>query len=617
MGLDLNRLLDIRLYQAFDADENGRVLAGGDDSGSTQPIEISPDGIVTALTALPGPCSGRYVPGQRVVIVSHDEGGNERHQISLLRLSDNHTPAGLTELEPLVRDPRYMHTLADVTPDRICYLTNRRNGVAFDPVIRELTDGHRAERTLLVGDHRYEEAKLSPDGNWLAVTVSSPVTANAEHVALIDLTVPPGQESLTALTAPDTPAMNHGLSWTPGSDALIFASNNDREFTAIAHYELATKNRTWLVADDDADLTGWLSPDGMKLLVETNDDGASRLALHDAVTGRKISDLTLPAIGNVGSRVPPPRWAPDSRSIVLSISSPDLPGDALLIQADTKARPLTSSRRALDGNEPARPESHRIPTPDGEQIPCLVYRAPAAPKAAPGATETGSAVLVVHGGPEAQARQNFDTVVQALAAAGHAVLVPNVRGSTGYGKRWYQADDGRRRLDSVADLAAIHAYLPKLGVDRAALWGGSYGGYMVLAGLAFQPGLWAAGVGIVGIASLVTFLENTSAYRRAYREREYGRLDQDRDFLREASPLSRIDDIIAPLFLIHGANDPRVPLSEAEQIHAAMTSRGRECELLVYRDEGHGLAKRANRIDAIPKAFTFLNRHLGISADNR
>lgn len=219
----------------------------------------------------------------------------------------------------------------------------------------------------------------------------------------------------------------------------------------------------------------------------------------------------------------------------------------------------------------------------------------------------------MHGGPELQARQNFDMVVQAFAAAGHTVLVPNVRGSTGYGKRWYTADDKHRRLDSVADLAALHAYLPKLGVDqsRAALWGGSYGGYMVLAGLAFQPALWAAGVDIVGIASLVTFLENTSAYRRAYREREYGTLKDDREFLREVSPLTHIDDITAPLFIIHGANDPRVPLSEAEQIHAAMTGRGRECELLVYGDEGHGLSKRANRADALSRAFAFLARHLG------
>jgi dipeptidyl aminopeptidase/acylaminoacyl peptidase len=205
--------------------------------------------------------------------------------------------------------------------------------------------------------------------------------------------------------------------------------------------------------------------------------------------------------------------------------------------------------------------------------------------------------------------------VQELAAAGHTVLVPNVRGSTGYGKRWYSADDGRRRLDSVADLAALHAYLPELGLDqaRAALMGGSYGGYMVLAGLAFQPRLWAAGVDIVGIASLVTFLENTSAYRRAYREREYGTLAGDREFLHAASPLTRIDDITAPLFIIHGANDARVPLSEAEQIHAGLLSRGLECELVVYDDEGHGLAKRANRADALQKALGFLARHLTAS----
>ena len=241
-------------------------------------------------------------------------------------------------------------------------------------------------------------------------------------------------------------------------------------------------------------------------------------------------------------------------------------------------------------------------------MPCLVYRG--APPADPALA--GSAVLVVHGGPEAQARPNFNPYVQLLAAAGHTVLVPNVRGSVGYGKRWYSLDDVEGRLASVADLAALHAYLPQLGLDpgRAALWGGSYGGYMVLAGLAFQPELWAAGVDIVGISSLVTFLENTSAYRRAYREREYGTLARDREFLLAASPLTRIDQVRAPLFIIHGANDPRVPLSEAQQIHAALTGRGQECELLVYPDEGHGLAKRGNRADAMPKALAFLARHL-------
>jgi dipeptidyl aminopeptidase/acylaminoacyl peptidase len=615
MGLDLKRLLEIRLFQAFDVDDSGRVLAGSDETGSTQLIEIADDGTTTRLTALPGACTGRYVPGQRAVIVSHDVGGNERYQLSLLRLPRKNA-ATEADLEPMVRDPRYIHTLADVAPGRICYLTNRRNGVAFDPVIRDLTDG--TERAINLGNHRFEEAVISPDGRWLALTVASPVTSAAAHVGLVDLTTAPDGEQLMLVGPPDAPAMNRVLAWTPGSDALIFSSNNDREFLAVARHDLATKELTWLITDDTADLTGWLSPDGAALLVERNDDGASELALYEAAaTARKLRDLPLPAVGTVSSpRLAAPTWAPGSRSIALSISSPELPGDALLLDVGLDAstgghrvRRLTNSACAFGTDAPFLPEQHRVPTADGQMVPCRVYRRPGQGKP----DLAGSAVLVVHGGPEAQARQNFDVVVQALAAAGHTVLVPNVRGSTGYGKRWYTADDKHRRLDSVADLAALHAYLPELGVDqsRAALWGGSYGGYMVLAGLAFQPELWAAGVDIVGIASLVTFLENTSAYRRAYREREYGTLKDDREFLREASPLTHIDDITAPLFIIHGANDPRVPLSEAEQIHAAMTGRGRECELLVYDDEGHGLTKRPNRADAMPRAFAFLARHLG------
>jgi dipeptidyl aminopeptidase/acylaminoacyl peptidase len=272
---------------------------------------------------------------------------------------------------------------------------------------------------------------------------------------------------------------------------------------------------------------------------------------------------------------------------------------------------VASSTGPLEGETLVRPVSHLVPTPDGERIPCYVYQGsqPQDPAL------VGSAVLDIHGGPEGQARRAFNPIVQAFVAAGHTVLVPNVRGSEGYGKRWVSLDDVRLRLDSVADLAALHAYLPKLGLDqnRAALYGGSYGGYMVLAGVAFQPGLWAAGVDIVGISSLLTFLENTSPYRRAVREREYGSLETDRDFLEQASPLSRIDDIRAPLFVIHGANDPRVPLSEAEQLTAAVTANGVECELLVYGDEGHGLARRVNRLDAYPKAAAFLARHLRLS----
>jgi dipeptidyl aminopeptidase/acylaminoacyl peptidase len=206
----------------------------------------------------------------------------------------------------------------------------------------------------------------------------------------------------------------------------------------------------------------------------------------------------------------------------------------------------------------------------------------------------------------------WSPIISALAGEGHTVVVPNVRGSDGYGKRWISLDDVELRLDSVADLAAIHAWLPDAGLDpaRSALWGGSYGGYMVLSGVSMQPDLWAAGVDIVGMSSLVTFLENTSEYRRAIREREYGSLEHDREILVRASPITYLDDIVAPRFVIHGANDPRVPLSEAEQIKAALDGKGVPCELRVYHDEGHGLAKRGNRLDAYPAALAFLEEHL-------
>ncbi len=270
------------------------------------------------------------------------------------------------------------------------------------------------------------------------------------------------------------------------------------------------------------------------------------------------------------------------------------------------SRRLTVSPAPLAPEDLASAEVSEVHSFDGERIPMFMFRPAADSEASP-------VVVVVHGGPEAQALLTFNPVLQGLVAGGYAVAVPNVRGSTGYGKRYASLDDTTKRLDSVRDLESVHRSLPELGCDpeRAVLWGGSYGGYMVLAGLAFQPGLWAAGVDIVGISDLVTFLENTSEYRRAHREREYGSLDHDREFLAAASPLRRADEIRAPLFVIHGRNDPRVPVSEAEQLVANLEGRGIRCELAIYEDEGHGLARLANRLDAYPRAVAFLDEVLG------
>jgi acetyl esterase/lipase len=609
----LHRLLDASTWRAFDVDADGRILAGHDASGSVQLVELRPDGARVPLTALPGAVHGRYVPGRRLVVVSHDAGGNERAQLSLLAPDAVDEPVGEDGLTPLVHDPEHIHGLVEVlATGEVVYTTNRRNGVDFDLVVRRLDDG--TETVLYDGGGMVGGAAVEPTrtdgraGTRALMTRPGRPALSSQVLLLVG-------DTATELTDPDEHARHLDPQWLPGGESAIVTTDSGRDHLGVARLHVRSGTLTWLITDDDHDVTARLSPDGRLLLAVTDDDGASRLAVHDA-DGTFLRAVSLPPElrGGVADFLTVPRWSPDGTGLALTWTDPATPADVLLVDAGRgRAAVVASSREPLADLDLVSPTSHGVPTPDGETVPCFVYAPPRASGATgEGTRPTGSSVIIVHGGPEGQSVRSFSAIVQALVGDGHTVLVPNVRGSVGYGKRWYSLDDVERRLDSVADLAALHAHLPRLGLDpaRSALWGGSYGGYMVLAGLAFQPGLWAAGVDIVGISSLVTFLENTSPYRRAHREREYGSLERDREFLERASPLNRIGDVRAPLFVIHGANDPRVPLSEAEQVAAAVRANGVEVEMVVYDDEGHGLAKRANRLDAYPRAVAFLGRAL-------
>jgi len=433
---------------------------------------------------------------------------------------------------------------------------------------------------------------VAPDSDDVAVTLLS-LQPCSTQVRMV------GDARLRDVTPADEHALHQQVRVVPGG-VLVMSSNSGREFAAVTR---VTGDATWewLVEADDHDVVAWPSPDGRHLLVGHRIDGATSLVMHDA-DGRHRYEVPLPAEGVVQVG-----WSSGSRQVVIGLLAPRIPGDVLALDvASGDVRAVVSAGdEAPEGllERLVEPTSHRVPARDGELIPCFRY----APQDA-----DGSVVINIHGGPEAQAERQWSPVVQALVAAGHTVLVPNVRGSTGYGKRWYSLDDVRLRLESVADLADLRQWVASLGCDpgRVALYGGSYGGYMVLAGLTMQPDLWAAGVDVVGISSLVTFLENTSAYRRAVREREYGSLEHDGDFLVKASPLTYLDQLARPLLLIHGANDPRVPLSESKQIKAALDAKGVPCTLLVYGDEGHGLARRDNRLDAYPQALAFLAEHL-------
>ena len=281
--------------------------------------------------------------------------------------------------------------------------------------------------------------------------------------------------------------------------------------------------------------------------------------------------------------LPALRFSPDASQVAFGFSTTTEPPQVWVHDfGSAESRKLTELGRVEGGVEPSL---HRFESFDGESIPVFFF--------VPEGEGPFPVVVTVHGGPESQWQpwysSGFGALTQFLVSRGYAVAAPNVRGSTGYGKRFEHLDDVEKRLDSVADLASLHAWLaarPEIDGSRAVVYGRSYGGYMVLAALAFQPELWAAGIEFVGISNLRTFLENTSEYRRAVREREYSPLS-DPELLERLSPWSRLDALRAPLFIEHGRNDPRVPVGESEAIHRELVARGIRCELVIYEDEGH------------------------------
>ncbi|MGH9001080.1 MAG: alpha/beta hydrolase family protein, partial [Acidimicrobiia bacterium] len=253
---------------------------------------------------------------------------------------------------------------------------------------------------------------------------------------------------------------------------------------------------------------------------------------------------------------------------------------------------------------------------DGTEIPMFVRRPPGCDD---GGERAVSCPVVVsfHGGPEAQAGPGFHPFSQLLVDAGMIVVHPNVRGSNGYGKTWINADNGAKRLEVITDIEdaatfirnnwAVDGVPPRIGV-----YGGSYGGYSALLGMTRFAGAYDAGVSVVGMSSLLTFLENTAPYRRKIRSVEYGDPEADRDALVELSPITWIDRLAAPLLLIQGANDPRVPVGEAVQIHEAAQAKGIDSGLIVFPDEGHGVVKRANQVLQYGHVIEFFTRHLGV-----
>jgi len=589
--IDLRALLELRTAAPADLDE-GSVLVRSDVPGTMQLFRATVrGGELEQLTDFPDPVEGMFVPGTQRILVAHDEAGNEHTQLSLLE--NGH-------LEPLVDDPDFVHREPHFSPDGslLAYVTNRDNGVDWVVYVRSLRD--RRERAIFARGGVCIPAGFSPDAS-MVVVLHDTGRPSDNDVYLVDLAtgdmenIAPHEEESWF----DEPV------WRPDSSSFFVATNEGRDTKAIKRYDLGT--RSWdVVVEGDWDIDCHGDDAGRWLLAHVNEGGYSRLELRDAATLERMGELPLPGRGVVEE----PVFARDGSALAFKFSSPVDPGDTWTYDLERQElRRITELPRPVDLAKLREPELHRFESFDGESIPVFLWE--------PDGDGPFPVVVTVHGGPESQYKPaflpSFTPFTQHLVSRGYAVAAPNVRGSTGYGKRYEHLDDVRLRLDSVRDLGALHDWLgtrSTIDASRAALYGRSYGGYMVLAGLAFQPGRWAAGIECVGISNFVTFLENTAPWRRAVREPEYGTLEHDRDFLVEASPITHIDRIRAPLFIQHGANDPRVPLEETEQIHRVLTEKGIRCELLVHEDEGHAIGKLENRVETFERAAAFLDEVL-------
>ncbi len=545
--------------------------------------------------------SARFAPTGDALLVTGDVGASELNQHFLVS-GDG------AQIETLTPRADRIYQFGGWSPDgtRISFASNERNPRYFDVYEQDVRT--QAVRALLTHDGTTYAGPYSPDGRCVLVSRVLSNTRNA--LLLVDTTTGEAR----ALTPEDGEGHGEHVSpaWSADRRGLYLISDRGRQFRSLASLDLTTTDLTYLRPDaadaEELAVTG----DGRRLALVTNTDGYSTLELFDVAAGWDARrDLPAPALPK--GVVREITWSRDGARLAFTLDVPDDAADVWVW--DLGERRLWRATRSATGGIPRErfvaPSLVAYPTFDGREIPAFLFT--------PQGVEARDlpVVVYVHGGPESQFRPQFMPILQFLVGHGYAVLAPNVRGSTGYGYAYQSLDDVRLRMDSVADLKAAVLWLRAQGIadpKRVAVFGRSYGGFMVLSAVTTYPDLWAAGVDIVGIANWVTFLEHTGPWRRPWRETEYGSLEHDREFLEAISPIRSVEQITAPMFVAHGANDPRVPVGEAEQIVAALRARAVPVEYLRFEDEGHQFTKRANQIAAYTAMGRFLDQYLTADA---
>jgi dipeptidyl aminopeptidase/acylaminoacyl peptidase len=489
---------------------------------------------------------------------------------------------------------------------QLAYSSTLRNGKDTDVWIRDLDAGDARALVTRGGKGSWEAMDFSRDGKQLLVLES--LSANESRAFLVDV----ASGALAPLEAAGSePAAIGGLRFSVDGRHVYYTCDTGSEFLQLRVFDVATRRRKSLSANIPWDVEEFsLSHDGRWLAFVANEDGISTAHVLDIEHDRPLSLPKIP-VGVIESL----HFSPNDERLAFTLSLATAPSDVYSIElaTSTLTRWTESETGGLDSATFATPELVRFPTFDkikgaARTIPAFYYK--------PRGNGPFPSVILVHGGPEAQSRPLFNPDIQFLTAQlGVAVLVPNVRGSSGYGKSYLKLDNDFKREDSVRDIGALLDWVAtrsELDAKRVGIIGGSYGGYMVLAAMTHYSERLRAGVEIVGISNFNTFLSNTEEYRRDLRRVEYGdeRDPKMRAHFEKISPLSNATKIRRPLFVAQGANDPRVPASEAEQIVRSVRSNGGTVWYLLQKDEGHGFQKKANRDYYSASTMQFWQKYL-------
>jgi dipeptidyl aminopeptidase/acylaminoacyl peptidase len=585
-----------------------RMLIGTRFAESVQIHELRmPMGARTQLTFYRDPAFGGYRPndGDKLVFAIN-EGGAENFQMFYFDLK-NGRPKRFTDGKSRNLGASWSHD-----GKLLAFVNNARNGRELDVYVGDPANPESI-RKVTDGRQNWGVADWHPDGKRLLISEF----VNINESSLLELDLATGKTRLiTPKAEGGTPAAYRGGLWSKDGKSIYTVTDLGSEFSRLVRMDPQTGAITPLSANIDWDVNGYdISEDGKLIAFSTNEDGFAKLHILDLQTGKELPSPELPP-GVAGGL----EFRKGTHELGFSVSWARSPSDVYSYDVDTRKleRWTASEAGGLNTAEFAVPELIRYPTFDKDErtgkqrtIPAFVYRPPSD-------KFKGKRPVYIdfHGGPEAQETPGFKGSSNYLInELGIVMITPNVRGSSGYGRTYLLLDNGKKREDTIKDAGALLDWIakqPDLDASRVMVSGGSYGGYMTLGALTHFSDRLRGGYSTVGISNWVTFLQNTSPYRQDNRRSEYGdeRDPEMRAFLEKISPLTNAGNIKVPMLVAQGANDPRVPLSESDQIVKAVESKGVPVWYLVGKDEGHGFSKKSNSDFARAVQIEFLRRYL-------